>query len=223
MRIMGLIPVRAGSQRIKNKNIRPFAGSSLLEIKINQLKQVPGLEGIVVNSDSDEMLDLARSQGCQTVKRDAFFAQTNTSGNDFFENIATNFDGEIIVMTAVTNPLLKPATIAKTIEQYFELVNQGYDSVNTSHEFKDYILLDGKPWNFKLDPWTNSQYLPNTALYNNAINVISRETAIKRRNMIGFCPFFRLIDEYEAVDINNPLDFEIAEELYKRLFIQAKD
>ena len=35
MDITAVIPVRAGSTRVKNKNIKPFAGSSLLEIKIN--------------------------------------------------------------------------------------------------------------------------------------------------------------------------------------------
>ena len=45
--IKALIPVRAGSQRIKDKNIRPFAGSSLLEIKIRSLQQVKCIDGII--------------------------------------------------------------------------------------------------------------------------------------------------------------------------------
>ena len=36
MDICGLIMARGGSKRVPNKNIRPFAGSSLLQIKINQ-------------------------------------------------------------------------------------------------------------------------------------------------------------------------------------------
>ena len=38
--IKALIPVRAGSQRVKNKNIRPFAGSNLLEIKVKQMLSI---------------------------------------------------------------------------------------------------------------------------------------------------------------------------------------
>jgi CMP-N-acetylneuraminic acid synthetase len=33
-----VIPCRAGSTRVKNKNFKPFANSSLLEIKIKQAK-----------------------------------------------------------------------------------------------------------------------------------------------------------------------------------------
>ena len=50
--IKALIPVRAGSQRVKNKNIRPFAGSSLLEIKIKQMMRIKELDGVIVNSDN---------------------------------------------------------------------------------------------------------------------------------------------------------------------------
>ena len=39
-----LIPVRQGSQRVINKNIKPFAGTSLLEIKINQLKRISDVD-----------------------------------------------------------------------------------------------------------------------------------------------------------------------------------
>ena len=49
MKIKALVAVRSGSQRVVNKNIRPFAGSSLLEIKLNQLKRISNIVGIVVN------------------------------------------------------------------------------------------------------------------------------------------------------------------------------
>ena len=39
MTLKAIIPVRSGSTRVKNKNIRPFAGDSLLAIKIKQLKR----------------------------------------------------------------------------------------------------------------------------------------------------------------------------------------
>ena len=47
MKIKALIPVRSGSVRVKNKNIAPFAGSSLLEIKIRQMLRIPELDGVV--------------------------------------------------------------------------------------------------------------------------------------------------------------------------------
>lgn len=74
MRVKALVAVRSGSMRVQNKNIRPFAGSSLLEVKLNQLKRIPNLDGIVVNSNDDQMLEIAEKMGCETVKRDPYYA-----------------------------------------------------------------------------------------------------------------------------------------------------
>ena len=62
MDITAVIPVRAGSTRIKDKNIKPFAGSSLLEIKIEQLKRIPTVNEIIVSSDSRHMLNIAKDK-----------------------------------------------------------------------------------------------------------------------------------------------------------------
>lgn len=50
MNIKALVAVRSGSQRVKNKNIRPFAGSTLLDVKLRQLKRIDRLDGIIVNN-----------------------------------------------------------------------------------------------------------------------------------------------------------------------------
>ena len=52
--ITAIIPVRKGSQRVKNKNIKPFGDSSLLEIKIKNLLKLQKwnkIEEIIVTSD----------------------------------------------------------------------------------------------------------------------------------------------------------------------------
>lgn len=54
MKIKALVAVRSGSQRVQNKNVRPFAESSLLEIKLRQLLSIRSLDGVVVNSNDDK-------------------------------------------------------------------------------------------------------------------------------------------------------------------------
>ncbi len=73
MKIKALVAVRSGSVRVQNKNIKPFAGSTLLDLKLQQLKRIPNLDGVVVNSNSDEMLDIAGKYGCETVKKEMNF------------------------------------------------------------------------------------------------------------------------------------------------------
>ena len=56
--ITAVVAVRKGSQRVPNKNIRPFGDSNLLQMKLDTLKEVDGIDDIIVNSDCDEMLDI---------------------------------------------------------------------------------------------------------------------------------------------------------------------
>ena len=55
-KITAVIPIRSGSQRVKDKNLRPFADTTLMENKINMLLQVPELDSIIVNTNSEEAI-----------------------------------------------------------------------------------------------------------------------------------------------------------------------
>lgn len=61
MKITAVIPIRSGSQRVKDKNLRPFANTSLMENKIDALLKVPELTSVVVNTNSEEAIDIVSS------------------------------------------------------------------------------------------------------------------------------------------------------------------
>lgn len=58
MKITAVIPIRSGSQRVRDKNLRPFADTNLMELKIKNLLQVPELTSIVVNTNSEEAIEI---------------------------------------------------------------------------------------------------------------------------------------------------------------------
>ena len=58
-KLTAIVPVRQGSQRIKNKNFKDFAGKNLLRIKLEVLKRIDIIDSIVVNTDSEEALSMA--------------------------------------------------------------------------------------------------------------------------------------------------------------------
>lgn len=217
MIIKALVAVRSGSTRVVNKNIRPFAGSTLLDLKLEQLKRIPNLDGIVVNSNSDEMLDIAKSHGVSTIKRDEYYASNSVSMSDVYKNMAENMDCDVIAYINVTNPLLKDETIIKAIDTYKKLVLSGmFDSLNSAHLIKEFMFKDNLPINYDLRHQPRSQDLPDIAALNFAINIISRETMIKNRNVVGDKPNIFIIDEVEATDIDNLIDFEFAEFVYRK-------
>ena len=213
--LKALIPVRSGSKRVANKNIRPFAGSNLLEVKIKQLQRIKELDGIVVNSNDDEMLAIARDLGCEAVKRDEYYAGDNVT-NEMYKNIAENCKSDIIMYTNVTSPMIEDTTISKLIQCYHDNCAE-FDSVNTAHYLKEFMWLDGKPMNYELDKTPKSQDLPNIMALNFAINLIDRQRLIDISHYVGKKPYLYVIDRVEAIDIDDMIDFEFAEFMYKKL------
>ena len=134
MTIKALIPVRSGSQRVINKNMRPFADSSLLEIKIKQMLRIPELDGVVVNSNDDEMLELARSLGAETVKRPEEYADSNAT-NSMYKFVAETFTADTMVYANCTSPCIRDETVSSCIKKYYEVLGQ-YDSLNTANDVK---------------------------------------------------------------------------------------
>jgi N-acylneuraminate cytidylyltransferase len=56
MKITAVIPIRSGSQRVKDKNLRPFGDANLMQLKIENLLLVPEIDEIIVNTNSDEAI-----------------------------------------------------------------------------------------------------------------------------------------------------------------------
>lgn len=213
--IKALVAVRSGSQRVLNKNIRPFAGSTLLDIKLEQLKRIENLDGIVVNSNDDTMLEIARKHGCTAVKRDEIYASNTVSMSDVYKNMAENFDADTVAYINVTNPLLEDKTIFDAIEMYKKIKGQ-YDSLNSAHLIKEFLFKNGMPINYDLRYQPRSQDLPDIYALNFALNIIERDRMIEGRNVVGYKPFIYGINEVEATDIDNQIDFDFAEFMYKR-------
>ena len=216
MTIKALIPARSGSVRVKDKNIAPFAGSSLLEIKIKQMLRIPELDGVVVNSNSDEMLELAQRLGAETVKRDEYYATSEVSPNELYENMAQNINTDIVLYTHCTAPLVNDATYSNAIKQFLNLPKEN-DSLISVSKLKEFLWVDGKPFNYDAKHKPRSQDLPeNFVLLNHVFHILHRQTMIDCKDIVGNRPFLYPINQEEATDIDTPLDFAFAEFMYQK-------
>ena len=214
MKIKALVAVRSGSVRVHNKNIRPFAGTTLMEIKIRQLLKIKGLDGIVINSNDDEILSIAAKYKVETVKRNQKYASNDVTMSEVYVNMAENFNADIVMYSNVTNPLLESLSIENMIRVFKD--GGDFDSVNSVHAIKEFMYLDGKAINYDPRNQPRSQDLPHIVAINFAISLISRENMIQHKNVVGIKPMLYEISETEATDVDTQLDFDIAEILYKR-------
>ena len=219
MLVKAIIPVRSGSIRVKNKNLRDFAGSNLLTIKIKQMLRIKGIDAVQVNSNDDTMLEIGKSLGCETFKRDDYYASNSVLINEVHKNAAENIDADVVLVTHCTSPLIKDETIEKALDLYKSMPSE-YDSLNTVTEVKEFLWLDGKALNYDPQKRPRSQDLPDILAINSAVNIIDRKRLIEVSDFIGKNPYLYKVPAIESADIDTELDFEMAEYLYKKLHLE---
>ena len=215
MKLTAIIPVRAGSQRVKNKNLKPFAGTTLLEIKIETLKKVQGIDEIIVSSDSDEMLTIAEKHNVSTHKRDEHFASNIVNNSDFMQNLSTIVSEGCIMYAPCTSPLLSSETITEIVKKFED---NGSKNVVTVTPQKHHMWLDGRPLNYNPSESPNSQDLPDIYSVNYGCCILSKEDLYKSKNVVTDEPTFHITDEIESIDIDTEFDFMTAEFVYKRVY-----
>ena len=213
-KLVALVPVRKGSVRVKHKNIKPFGNTSLLELKINNLKKVTTIDEIIVNSDCDEMLGIAEKMGVSTYKRDEYYARSIINNSDFFVHITQNTNSENIMYSPVTCPFIKVETYHDAIKKFNNFTN--HDTLTAVFPINHHMWRDGAPINYDPKNTPSSQDLPEIFGMSYGISIAPKELIISQKNLIGKKPYFYKLDEYEAVDIDTEVEFEFAEFLYKK-------
>ena len=210
--ITAVIPVRQGSQRVKNKNFREFAGKSLLEYKIDVIKKLPVNE-IIINTDSEYAIELAKKCDIQYHRREPYYASSDCTNSEYHEYLAKVTDAENILVTQVTAPLITVDTFIEAIDIYN---NVNCNSLMSIKKIKEYLWYKNKPINYKLDYAPNSQDLPDYFAPTFGVIIVNKEAMLKAKNFICSKPNFYELSDTEAIDIDTKLDFDFAEFLFKR-------
>lgn len=213
-KMVAVIPVRAGSQRVKDKNIRPFAGKTLLEHKIDVVKKLP-VEDIIINTDSEEAIETAKREGVSYHRREPYYASSKCSNSEFHHYLAKVTDAEELLVAQVTAPLLTAESYLRAIEAY---KTHECDSLMSVKVLKEFIWYNGKPLNYSLDNLPNSQDLPEYLVPTFGLVIVKRDAMLEARSYMGKNPYFYKVSQTEAIDIDTELDFDFAEFMFKKTF-----
>lgn len=225
MKITAVIPIRTGSQRVRDKNLRPFGDTNLMELKIQNLLKVPELDSIIVNTNSEDAIGIVENnylrEGVKYHHREEYYASSQCSGSEFFHHLGEVTDTDLFVYCPCTSPFIQPQTISQCIQMFKS--SSDCDCIATVSSIKEFLWLDGKPVNYDPLHAPNSQNLPDVVALNFGVTVISREDLIRNRNIIGKHPKFVLTTDIESIDIDTPLDFYIAEQIYKKTILLKEE
>ena len=213
--VIAMVPVRAGSTRIPNKNTRLFGGTSLLQLKLKLLKKVVGITQIVVSTDCEISADMALKEGAEVQWRNEYYAGSDVTNDQHWLHIAQTTPGDIVFLAQVTSPLLRVSSMQAALKAFLRFGT--HDSINSVSAEKKFLWKDTKPINYEIDVTPKSQDLPEIVSLNFAITIISKQTMMERKNVIGYKPSFFELSKVESLDVDDLTDFKIAELMYLEL------
>jgi len=227
--VIALIPARAGSKRVRGKNIRPLAGYPLIAYTICAAKQSGIFADILVSTDSEEYAEIARQYGAEV----PFLRPAEIAGDlaldiewlDFtlhkLKEMGREYDCFSILRP--TSPFRLPSTIQRAWNAF--KAEEGVDSLRAVEKVKDHPgkmwVIRGKrmipllPFGPKEQPWHSTPYqgLPEVYSQNASLEIAWSRVVFDGRTIAGEVVMPFISEGYEGFDVNHPYDWDLAERL----------
>ena len=115
-----VIATRKGSQRVKNKNVKKFGNSSLLEIKIKQIKRTFRNPKIFLSTDCNKSVSIGKKYNVQIDLRPKKFTTNKVPMRDVYSYLASRISTKYVCYLHVTSPFLKDETLKKSVNIFFK-------------------------------------------------------------------------------------------------------
>lgn len=212
-----IIQARLGSQRVPNKMLRPFAGTTLVDILFEKLKKsnIIPKKNIYLSSYEQELKDVANKHNINIFNRSESSSLEESDPLKLWEWY-NKLPYKYVILISACNPLLKIETIDKFIESFINSDKEGAFGV---FEKKTYY------WNKNKKPITdwggkttmNTKYVDPVyeaahCLYASRMDIIGEGYFIDTKSPIE--PELFVMEEAEAFDIDYEWQFILGEKLY---------
>lgn len=222
MKVVALLPMKGNSERVPNKNMKDFSGAPLYHAVADTLVGCRAVDYLVINTDSSIIAEDAIERYGSKVKiidRPESIRGDFVSMNDVIKCDLNNVDAEHFLQTHSTNPLLRSETIDTAVEDYFDALKAGFDSVFSVTRLQTRLYdIAGKPLNHDPNELRRTQDLEPLFEENSNFYIFSKDSFCKAGSKrIGLKPKLFEVNKLEAVDIDEPEDFVLAELMYKNL------
>ena len=222
------LPMRAGSERIPEKNTKTFSGikGGLCRIKLEQLVKCDLVSKIFVSTNDKEVLKISKSintNKIEVILRPEELASSSTSTDDLIKYVPNIMPEGHILWTHVTSPFIDTKIYSEIINSYFKNIKY-FDSLMTVTKLQKFIWNDNEPINYdrNLEKWPRTQTIKNLWEVNSGAFIASKSIYKQRLDRIGDNPYlFKLSDEI-SFDIDWLPDFKIAETLFYSMYSISK-
>lgn len=207
MKIVAIMPIKLKNERCPGKNTRILGSKPLLQYELDSLKET-GLCSSVNVFCSDEAVISFLPEGVNFLKRSKDLDFSSSNFTQIFTAFMNEMDADIYVYAHATAPFIS----VETMKSCIEAVKSGeYDSAFCAVKLQDYLWKNGEPLNFDATNLPRTQDLEPIYQETSGVYVFTKEVFMNHHRRIGIKPFIKEVTFKEAVDIDNPEDFELAE------------
>lgn len=216
--IVALVPMRHHSERVPGKNYRLLAGKPLYAHILESLLACPEIQQVVVDTDSPVIMEGIASQfpSVRVIQRPEHLRGGGISTNEILLHDVTEVPSRFYLQTHSTNPLLRRETISKAIAAFLDSFPT-HDSLFTVTRLQKRLWEpDGRPINHDPNTLLRTQDLPPVYEENSCLYIFEGTDLVERRNRIGRRPLMFETEVLESLDIDEEIDFEVADFLMRR-------
>ncbi|EAL2994992.1 acylneuraminate cytidylyltransferase family protein [Campylobacter jejuni] len=210
---LAIIPARGGSKGIKNKNLVLLNNKPLIYYTIKAALNAKSISKVVVSSDSDEILNYAKSQNVDILKRPISLAQDDTTSDKVLLHALKFYkDYEDVVFLQPTSPLRTNIHIDEAFNLY---KNSNANALISVSECDNKILKAFIDDNGNLKgicdnkyPFMPRQKLPKTYMSNGAIYIVKSNLFLNNPTFLQEKTSCYIMDEKASLDIDTTEDLK---------------
>lgn len=210
MKTVALIPIKMNNERTPGKNTKKFDdGTPLIHWIQKALLGCKEVDEIYVYCSKEEIKNYLLS-GIHYLKRDSKFDTPQADVNDMFRTFSLEVPADIYVLAHATAPFQTSDTIDRGVKA---VKSEEYDSAVAVEKMQDFFWKNGKPMNYDTLKIPRTQDLEPLYKETTGLYIFTKDVIQNRRSRIGHHPYMLEVTPVEATDINNPIDFEMANAL----------
>jgi len=215
-RIVAIVPMRKGSQRVLNKNLRLLDGRHLFEYLLDVLQDVTEVSRIIIDTDIEKVHAFYRnSPKIITRGRNPRF-KDNCDVNLVISDILREVSADVFIQLHVTSPLLRPETISEAIRTFFNYGQEIDCLFGVTRLKKRFWTGKVHPINHKVGDVPTTQDVTPVFEENSALYIFWSESFRKSGHRLGRRQAFFEVPPEEAWDIDEEYELGIVEYLLRQ-------
>ena len=211
MKTVAFVPIKLNSQRLPHKNLLTISNHPLCWHICNTLNQVQGLDDVYVYCSDPRIKDFI-PDNILFLQRPKYLDEDTVKGAEIYQEFINTIDADVYVLAHTTSPFIEVSSCQNALNK---ILDGSHDSAFSAERIQTFAWYHNHPINYDLCDIPRTQDLTPIWVETSGFYMFKKDVFIEHGRRIGFNPHIQEVSGLEALDIDEPKDFEMACQLVK--------